>query len=490
MEFNFYIGGAGLILAMLGVFCSGQYATRILGVIAVILIVLGLNVCAPFWNGMISRIPNDYLFLEPIHLLIPCILLFSFLAGNGCHVILESQWSARPFVLTLIPVVLILIILATSIQISAILSPENGIWFKIQQYFFSQSDSLTRSGLYQCPDFIDKSARVASESMLITATAMLALILCIYFSRFSVIFAYICCLVVMVEMAVFARSLRSTFDINEPCDQRILEFTQRNPGDYRVLYQETPNYPMSIGVANITGAKTKMPDRYAELISRTQSPVTLHGSNPPVFTYYHPLYRMLGCRYAFIPNLNRMLIEEHSPILPSVQLFQKWDILPDHHQLMDRLFDPEFDPLACVLLEEAPFDVSNSAGRSGRIQIIESSTDHYVIEADLTVPEVLLVRNNDAPGWKITSLDDSDSQRTIIPANLTLQAIPLHAGHHRFKIEYLPALFGVGKYTSLLAAALFGIWSLIMGFSRIFSLNSKIFFPKSRDYTPEYDDRT
>ena len=49
--------------------------------------------------------------------------------------------------------------------------------------------------------------------------------------------------------------------------------------------------------------------------------------------------------------------------------------------------------------------------------------------------------------------ESSQRRYEVMPANYVLRAIPLSAGHHRIRLEYLPAGFVVGKWISLVSCA-------------------------------------
>ena len=60
--------------------------------------------------------------------------------------------------------------------------------------------------------------------------------------------------------------------------------------------------------------------------------------------------------------------------------------------------------------------------------------------------------------WRAEAADgDARRHYRVMPADYVLRAIPLPAGEHRIRMEYRPASFVVGKWTSLAAWLVFAI---------------------------------
>ena len=106
-----------------------------------------------------------------------------------------------------------------------------------------------------------------------------------------------------------------------------------------------------------------------------------------------------------------------------------------------------------------------AAGETGAASVIDSSTDHLTIEAKLTSSGILLVTDAYAEGWRARALPGSVQQHyQLMPADYCLRAIPLMAGNHRLRVEYLPSSFVIGKWISAVTVVIFlllvGWWSM------------------------------
>ena len=58
--------------------------------------------------------------------------------------------------------------------------------------------------------------------------------------------------------------------------------------------------------------------------------------------------------------------------------------------------------------------------------------------------------------WRAHGLPGSDQTTyTVMPANYALRAVPLSKGHHRFRLEYLPRAFTIGKWISIVSLVVY-----------------------------------
>ena len=72
-------------------------------------------------------------------------------------------------------------------------------------------------------------------------------------------------------------------------------------------------------------------------------------------------------------------------------------------------------------------------------------------------PEILLVTDNYAKGWKgIAMVGSSQREYEVMAGDHFLRAIPLNPGRHHFLLVYRPWGFRVGKWVSILSCVLFG----------------------------------
>ncbi len=117
---------------------------------------------------------------------------------------------------------------------------------------------------------------------------------------------------------------------------------------------------------------------------------------------------------------------------------------------------PTFDPEHQVILETEPIPAPTLFAEKGTASVVDSSPGHLTIEADLPHPAILLITDAYSNGWRAEPLEGSaQNAYEVLPADYTLQAVPLSAGHHRFQLEYLPRAYQKGKWISLISIVAF-----------------------------------
>jgi hypothetical protein len=240
---------------------------------------------------------------------------------------------------------------------------------------------------------------------------------------------------------------RATYDLPSSRLSEVRQFLDSNPGDYRILNMQNYNESMAMGAYDLWGYDPGVPSRYAEFMAFTQ------GRNPDQADQYlrfkgsHKLYKML--RLKFI--LTSEYVVENPDAMPRLNLLSDCQVLPHRDQILAAMNDPAFDPARTVILERPP-RIALGRSPAGTARIVDSSTDHLTIAADLDNPAILLVTDGWSRGWRAVPLSGS-SQREydVMPADYVLLAVPLEAGHHEFRLEYLPREYLIGKWISILS---------------------------------------
>ncbi len=266
---------------------------------------------------------------------------------------------------------------------------------------------------------------------------------------------YVIVLIAIVEIFIFAKASRATFHLSSIKSAEMKTFKDNHPGDYRILYPypNNPNSTMPLQMHNIDGYDPGVLKRYAEFITFTQ------GRNPDTanqyldFSHFHPLFKMLRCRYVFE---NKMHYIDSGSTLPLLLLINDWTLIPERNQIFAAMNDAGFNPREKVILQSMPYPKPSKSLKEGNTKIINFSTDHLTIEANLTHPAILLITNLYSQGWQAKPLAKSaQKEYDIIPANYILQAIPLSKGHHIIRVEYLPLAFQIGKWITLISIIIY-----------------------------------
>jgi hypothetical protein len=173
-----------------------------------------------------------------------------------------------------------------------------------------------------------------------------------------------------------------------------------------------------------------------------------------------------------------MTIYDNTNTLPHLQLIQKFRVIPQRNDLFAALTNVTFNPRQELILQMPPSDPSGWKVESGQwtggtstpdgpgiAQVVDESSGQLTIEAKLASPAILFINDSYSSGWCARPLPGASQQAyEVLPANYCLRGIPLAAGVHRFRLEYFPRAFVIGKWVSFssLAAYLFlvAFWAI------------------------------
>ncbi|HEY5039095.1 MAG TPA: hypothetical protein VIJ93_08505 [bacterium] len=273
----------------------------------------------------------------------------------------------------------------------------------------------------------------------------------------------------VLELFIFARSNRPTFDL-PLLENKFNQFKSvyvKDPGDYRVY--GTANGSLVTGGYDIWEDEPMVLSRYGRFVCYSQGlPENQLFSVVPIFKKFSKVFGMIRLKY---------LIEDREPpqaeLMPfkrlgRMQLVDHWEVVPDGQKLLKSLFDPGFNPAQNVFLEEPPGLTQATGKNIGSVEWKDLSTEAIEIQADVLQPSILLITDNYSKGWRATSLPGSShDQYQVMPGNYFLRAIPLSSGHHHILLQYRPQLFEIGKWISIFSCAIY-VGILIFLFKRRF----------------------
>ena len=457
-EMTLFLGVTGLALAAYGAASGERETRRFSGTMVVVMLLLALGAYVPLHRVLYEWAPGFNLFRGLAKFRIQAALFGVMLAGIGLDALIRRTGVRRRLLVAAL-------VLGTAVGVAGIAlgvvarSGSMTPWQQIMHAAYRAGQRYCEPGLFGDEEFIRGAARFASRSLLIAAATSFCLSALLYCLRLSNRVVYAVALLGILEVFVFARTTRPTFHLEESRPPGLESVCRRLAGDHRFLCDFMPNTAMTFGVSNLAGYDMPL-GRYAEFISFAE------GKNPdradeylefnPRFT--SPLYGMLRCRYRFLPGEDRPYILENSNAMDRLHLVGQWRVLPDRDRIFAAMRDPSFDPRRIVILETAPDPEPVGPAPQGEVRLVDSSTDHLTIEADLRQPAILLITDLYAKGWQARALaGSSQKEYDVMPADYILRAIPLEAGHHHFRVEYDPPGFKPGMGISIATLALFGL---------------------------------
>ena len=367
-------------------------------------------------------------------------------------------------------------------------SGDYSLWYGFMKMLENTGEVYVPPEEYSSPSFIKNAGFFSGKTMFIASGTLFLLSLVFFGMRRYPRLVYLIAIMAVVEMVVFARYSRPTFDPAklEPSSE-LSEFFEERLGDYRVFNSRlSHNMGMALRKGFLWGSNPLGLRRYVEFMVFSQYGHTNHpnpATNYLPLNAYVPLYKMLRSRYVIIDSTQNLQdyqpvfegeglrIYEFSDYLPRAILIEDWSVLKERDKIFSRLFSLEFDPFKTVILESEPLlrsDFTIERTGPGRVEVIETSTDDLTVRATLSRPAILLITDPYASGWRVHDLAGQGRKYRIQPANYILRAIPLEAGEHLLRIEYSPLLYRVGRVVSVISIFLI----LILGGFFLFKINA------------------
>ena len=175
--------------------------------------------------------------------------------------------------------------------------------------------------------------------------------------------------------------------------------------------------------------------------------------------------RLLGARYLIVPQgipsplpagvSGRTIVTEGAYRLveidgyePRASVVPSWRVVSGERAALDAVLEPGFDPAAVAVLETDPGSTPVVDGPDGTATYLEASPEDVQIEAEASVPSILLVRNAWDEGWSAT-LDGRSVP--VLRTDGFLQGIALPPGRHDLRLTYREPAIGAGLALSGIA---------------------------------------
>jgi hypothetical protein len=144
--------------------------------------------------------------------------------------------------------------------------------------------------------------------------------------------------------------------------------------------------------------------------------------------------------------------------LPRAFVVYRTAAAPPEAELLPRLADAGFDPLALAYVEGGPdfAPASDAPPRGAAARFIEDGEDVVEVETDAAAPALLVLADTYASGWSATV---DGIAATIRPTNYLFRGVAVPAGTHRVRFVYRPWTIPAGQALSILGlVALALLW--------------------------------
>ncbi len=463
-EIIIFISVTGFVLAIIGSI-YGKKSIRCYSIsMVLILFLFAFGAYTPLYKIFVLIIPGFNKFRGISKFIFHISLFTIMLAGIGLDYLIKNKNVPRKIFITTL-IVAIILCFAALLTTFSIRATSPILWKNVTNLVANTHQSYRAFETYQDLDFIKKSGLLASKSLLISAATFSLLSLFLFLRKFSIKSIYAIGLLAIIELFIFGRSSLTTFNMNQLRIPVMEKLAKENPGDYRISYLKFPNFPMSLKMRNIWGHDPGVLKRYAEFIAYTQDQNPDEASPYVDITIMHPVYKMLRCRYFFFRKGKGLYLFESIETMKHLELIQDWLVIQERNKILATMANPKFNPAETVILESQPDYQPIKAKEKGTVKILDSSTDHLTIDANLLNPAILLITDTYSKGWHAKALVGSiQKEYKIMPANYTLMAIPLMKGNHHIRVEYLPLAFRIGKWISIVSLIVY--LGLLGGFCR------------------------
>ncbi|MBX3413779.1 MAG: hypothetical protein KF708_13895 [Pirellulales bacterium] len=468
-EMTGFFGVTGLLLAVYGVcFGTRQSGRFVLAALVPLMLLLALGGHTPLFRVLYDYAPGFNSFRGNAKFLFPAVLFAVALAATGLDTLLR-QPRATPYFAGAIFALAVACWIAGGAVAASAERGSDGWWaesllsLRDQAKQWRELYHVTPED-YDKPDFIRHTGVVAGASLQRAGTMCIIVALFLLGCAWEPRTAAVLAALAVVEVLVFAWPLSTSFPASSVTSENLRKFLASQPGDFRIIDQQNPNEAMTIGAYDVLGYDPGVTRRYAEIFTYAAHTPLEETSQ---YLRWHPksripsLYRLARGRFLLaIVESKQGATLQSIPLpnpLPRLLLVGDYQVAATRDDVFRAMSQADFSPEQTVILEREPEPRPAAEGNSpvpGRIRVLDSSTDHLTVEAELASAAILLITDAYDSDWQVTPLEGSVQQHyELMPADWAFRAIPLAAGKHHFRLEYRPAAIKQGAVLTLLASA-------------------------------------
>ena len=455
-EMTVFVGTSGLLLAATALLDrEHRRAARIDLIMAAVLLLIALGSNTPLFHLLYNGVPGFDRFRGMSKFTFPALIFLVLAIGRGADALIRRRLPLPELA-------------ACALQAGAALAIAGAVLRAHPEFLAGflalvqkTNESYLAHDAFTNHAFLRDVGVPAGQSLIWAGLALLLAGAGLACARRRPSLRWVPLLVLALEMMAFAGTHFATAHATQAVlPIGLKSYVDARPGDYRVLNPQDPDNGYFLGKPDIWGNDPSPLTRYAEFMTYTQGGDPDKLSQNLDFHIFPRVYTMLRFRYAFLPGADGIQIAEQvAKPMPRAQLISDYRVLYGRDQMLAMLGSAYFDPRQTVLLESVPYPRPVPNPDPGTVKVVASSTDDLTVEAVVNRPTLLLITDLFSNNWRARPLAGSVQKiYTIMPANYILRAIPLNAGRHRIRIEYVPGGFRLGMAVSFVAWLLwFGI---------------------------------
>ena len=227
-------------------------------------------------------------------------------------------------------------------------------------------------------------------------------------------------------------------------------FLKRDNSLFRVLALPDHNQMPLPGIDLVTGFNDFAIQRYDNILKSD----ALYNPNPAIRNLLNTKY-IVAPSEMNIPYLQKIAgrqglhIYRNPGALPWFYLTPQYEIIPDENQILQKLTDPNTNPMQTALIEENPGITSTpNASEAGSVKRLEYNEHQGHLKLSTTAhgPRILVISQNHHPNWTATV---NGEPKPLIRANYLWTAVALEPGEHTVELTYRDPIATTARWITL-----------------------------------------
>jgi hypothetical protein len=321
-------------------------------------------------------------------------------------------------------------------------------WHGVLSAIERTGESYVTAPEFRDPAFVARATRAAWTQLAMTAVvfALLAAAL-VAWRRRPAAAAWGVVGLAFVEVFVAARVDRASGPPDLPYPAVWARAMVRPPGRVMTVAEDWANVAMRAGFLDAYGYDPTVLKRYAMYLAVSQGEDPAKADFAPKVRRPSPLLSALRVGPVFYFRDDRPEVRVLPDPMPRFAWMHRCETFASTPELYAALGRDGFDPHRSVLLETPPDPAPAVDAPDGTVRVLAETPERIDIEATTPAPAVLLMTDAYAPGWRATDLAGS-RRYDLLPADGAFRAIPLPAGTHRIRIEYVAPVFVAGAWVT------------------------------------------
>ncbi len=225
-------------------------------------------------------------------------------------------------------------------------------------------------------------------------------------------------------------------------------FLKRDNSLFRVLALPDHNQMPLPGIDLVTGFHDFAIRRYDHILKSGAI------NNPAILNLLNTRY-IVAPSELNIPYLEKIAgrqglhIYRNPGALPWFYLAPQYEIIPDENQILQKLTDPNTNPMQTAIIEENPgITPDPNASEPGSVKRLEYNEHqgHLKLSTTAPGPRILVISQNHHPNWTATV---NGEPKPLIRANYLWTAVALEPGEHIVELTYRDPIVATTRWITL-----------------------------------------